>query len=94
MLKNISLMAFAVMALSACTTEGEICDCWKELVTKEGDKNISEGCEYILTMAHSEITTEAGPACVEEINKLLFNEEQIELEEEIDEDAMMEGEIQ
>lgn len=90
MFKKSSIYLFAVLFLSACTSEGDICDCWKELVTKEGNRNMSEGCEYILEMSHDEITAEAGPACVEEINKLLFDDDDIEFEEEIDENAMIE----
>jgi hypothetical protein len=90
MLRKSPIYLIAVLVLSACTSEGEICDCWKELVTKEGNRKISEGCEYILEMSHDEITAEAGPDCVEEINKLLFDDDDIEFEEEIDENAMIE----
>lgn len=90
MLKVISAFTILTFFLGACTTEGEICDCWKELISKEGDKTISDGCEYILEMSHEEITAEAGPTCVDEVNKLLFDDDDIEIEEEIDENAMME----
>ncbi len=83
-------MTFASFLFLSCSGEGEICDCWKELVTKESDKPMSEGCEYILTMSRDEISAEAGPACVDEINKLLFDDEDIEINEEIDENALLE----
>lgn len=90
MFRKISLLAFSSMVLVSCTTEGEICDCWKELVTKESDKPMSDGCEYILTMSREEITAEAGPSCVDEINKILFDDDDIEFNEEIDENALFE----
>jgi len=90
MLKKCFFLGLMSILLGSCTDEGEICECWKELVTKEGDRTMSDGCEYILEMSHEEISEEAGPECVEEINKLLFNEEVIEFEEEIDENALQE----
>lgn len=91
MLKNILSLAFLLILMVGCASEGAICDCWKELVSKEGDRAMSEGCEYILEMSHEEIVAEAGPTCVDEINKLLFEEDDFEYIDEIDENAMMEG---
>lgn len=90
MLNRISILLFSAILFTACASEGEICDCWKELVTKEGDRTMSAGCEYILEMKREEIAAEAGPACVDEINKLLFDENEVEINEEIDEDALFE----
>ncbi len=90
MLKKIFLFFLPPLLLSACASEGDICDCWKELVTKEGERTMSEGCEYILEMSHEEITAEAGPSCVDEINKILFDDEEIEFNEELDENALLE----
>jgi len=90
MLKKIFLLFLPALMLGACASEGDICDCWKELVTKEGERSMSEGCEYILEMSHEEITAEAGPSCVDEINKILFDDEDIEFNEEIDENALLE----
>jgi hypothetical protein len=42
-------------------------------------------------MKHAEIELEAGEDCIEEIKKLTYNEDEFDLEEDFDENAMMEG---
>lgn len=91
MLKKFLPFAFSMFLFAGCASEGDICDCWKELVSKEGDRAMSDGCEYILDMTHDEITSEAGPTCVDEINKLLFEDDDYEYIDEIDENALLEG---
>jgi hypothetical protein len=61
------------------------------MVTKKSGKELSKGCAYIHDMKHAEIELEAGEDCIEEIKKLTYNEDEFDLEEDFDENAMMEG---
>lgn len=90
-LKNFFVLAFFSQMLFACNVEEDICTCWKEMVTRQTDQEISESCAYILEMKYSDIELEAGAQCADEIEKLTYDEEQFELQNEINEDAMMEG---
>jgi hypothetical protein len=90
MFKQISIILFSGIALLSCTEEVDTCTCWEELVTRAENQEISSSCEYILEMTIEEISAEAGPECVEKINTLLFGDDDIELEEELDENAMFE----
>jgi hypothetical protein len=75
---------------ASCSNEIDTCTCWEELVTKADNKNISSSCEFILEMSLEDIQAEAGPECVEKITRLLFGDDDIEFDEELDENAMFE----
>lgn len=90
MLKKFTIGAIFLASLAACTSEKDTCSCWEELVTRPENQAISSSCEYILDMTVEEISAEAGPECVEKINQLLFGDDDIEFDEELDENAMFE----
>lgn len=90
MLKQFTIAALSMALLGACTTEQDTCTCWEELVTRQENQAISASCEYILEMSIEEISAEAGPECVEKINQMLFGDDDIEFDEELDENAMFE----
>ena len=90
MLKQTTIAAISIALLAACTPEKDTCTCWEELVTRQENEAINPSCEYILEMTVEEISAEAGPECVEKINQMLFGDDDIEYDEELDENAMFE----
>jgi hypothetical protein len=90
MLKRLSFLILPIAFLNSCSQNTDTCSCWEELVTRAENQNISSSCEYILDMTLDEIHAEAGPDCVEKINHILFGDDDIEYEEELDENAMFE----
>lgn len=90
-LKTISILIFLSHLLFSCNSEADICSCWKEMVMRDTNQPISESCTYILEMKYADIELEAGAQCFDELEKLTYDEGQFELQDEINEDAMMEG---
>ncbi len=90
MLQRLSLLFIALALFNSCSQESDTCSCWEELVTRADNQSISASCEYILEMSLDEIHAEAGPDCIEKINSILFGDDDIEYNEELDENAMFE----
>lgn len=90
MLKQISIILISGSLLYSCSSEVDACSCWEELVTRAENQDISSSCEYILEMSLEEIHAEVGPECVDKIGRMLFGDDDIEFEEELDENAMYE----
>ena len=90
MRKSIFLGFFLSCFLLSCSESTDTCACWEELVTLEDRTGISSSCEYVLDMSIEELNAEAGPECVEKIDKLLFTEDDINTSDEITDDSMYE----
>lgn len=90
MLKTLIIVILPFTFLFSCTSEVDVCTCWEELVTRGENKEMSASCAYILDMTIEEINAEAGPDCVEKINALLFGDDDIEYDDDLDENAMFE----
>jgi hypothetical protein len=90
MLRNLTFILLSTSLLFSCSSEADTCSCWEELVTRAENQDISSSCEYILDMSLEEIQAEVGPECVDKIGRMLFGDDDIEFEEELDENAMYE----
>jgi hypothetical protein len=91
MLKKLTPLIILSLVLFSCSSHVDTCQCWEELVTRSDNKTISSDCEYILDMSLEDIRAEVGADCVEKINALLFGDDDIEFNEDLDENAMYEA---
>jgi hypothetical protein len=80
-----------LFALNSCSSQGDLCECWKEMITRSSEANMSKSCAYILDMQYGDIESGVDQNCLDEIKKLTYDEVEFELDEEFNEDALFEG---